>query len=339
MKYYPVVILYSDKFKLHKTENHIERVERLDVIWDAIKKNVTNERYINSDVCIVKEDIPYLIHDSGYVDEIKNLCSRINRTIYLDADTQISPKTYESALFAMNAVLQAVNTNKSLFCICLVRPPGHHVGRFGGAYGRTQGFCIFNNVVGGVIYARDKGQRPMIIDIDAHHGNGTQELLYEIDIPVIDIHQSPRTLYPGTGYIEEIGQGRGEGYQLNIPLEPLSGDDVFKVICDEIVDPVLLEYKPNIVFVSLGFDSHELEDISSLKFTEFSYVYLFKLILKYRVKVIAVLEGGYSRGLRTISDVINLPELSAPKTKSDKKCFEPIHRCKKIFSEYFSYII
>lgn len=219
-------------------------------------------------------------------------------------DTPVSEGTYKAAMHAAGAVVEACERGPSepgFRAFCLVRPPGHHAGVDGVALtALTRGFCVFNNVAIGTARLLDLGlKRVLLLDHDCHHGNGTQEILYgEGRVLKIDVHQDPRTLYPGTGFIHEIGEGRGEGYMVNVPLPPGSGDDAYGVVLEEIVLPLAEEFKPQLILVSAGFDPHKDEPITGLSLSAHGFSRLYDVMIGLADRfcggrVIAVLEGGY----------------------------------------------
>jgi len=177
---------------------------------------------------------------------------------------------------------------------CLNRPPGHHAER-----NKAMGFCLFNNIAVAAKKAQHEYdlQRIAIIDWDVHHGNGTQNALYEEDgVLFISIHQSPA--YPGSGYIEEKGKGAGEGYTVNIPLPGGSGDQEYLKAFKEIIIPVINEYKPQLIMVSAGQDAHENDPLAGMSLTEEGFYYMAVAIKELSEehsggKVLLCLEGGY----------------------------------------------
>ncbi len=238
----------------------------------------------------VDHSLPYVAHEREYVDFIRSLSGHTN----IDGDTYFSPGSYTAAIHAVSAAVHAAKTalREGVNFYVAVRPPGHHAGRRGRAMGApSQGFCLFNNAA---IAALAAGVRVAVIDVDVHHGNGTQEVLYDRDILYISVHQDPHTLYPGTGRVDEVGVGDGEGYNVNVPLPPYTGDDVYVEVIDEIIIPILKEYSPRLLVVSLGWDAHADDPLAELELTVNSYVYLSERLLSLGVPTIYVLEGGYS---------------------------------------------
>jgi acetoin utilization deacetylase AcuC-like enzyme len=157
------------------------------------------------------------------------------------------------------AVASAIWEGKAKRGFALTRPPGHHAMR-----GQGMGFCLLNNVAiaAEALIKNNNVERLAIVDLDLHHGNGTQEIFWNrSDVFYVSTHQSP--FYPGTGRLEDIGSGEGVGWTANFPLPPLSGDEAFLTIMDELILPLLDQKKPQIILVSYGFDSHWLDPLGS----------------------------------------------------------------------------
>lgn len=195
---------------------------------------------------------------------------------------------------------QAVMDKEVDKAFALIRPPGHHAHRV--VYG-DRGFCIVNVEAVALenIRANYQDMRVAIIDTDAHHGDGTEDIYYnDPDTLVISFHQDGRTLYPGTGSIEEFGGPAAYGYNINIPLPPETGEEGFLYILDHVVMPILDEFKPDLIINSAGQDNHYSDPLTNMNFTAKGYA-----ILNDRLNPdIAVLEGGYS--IETALPYINL---------------------------------
>ena len=178
--------------------------------------------------------------------------------------------------------------------MALVRPPGHHAGISHGG-----GFCYFNNVA--VAARKANMDRIAIVDIDVHQGDGTSEIFYNTDeVLYVSTHQ--RGIYPGTGKVEEVGKGDGEGFNLNIPLRAGSGDATFQLALDSVVIPVLQAYKPRAVLVSLGVDSHYMDPLASLLLSTSGYLEVLKRLTEMVKSTALILEGGYN--IEAVFDVI-----------------------------------
>jgi acetoin utilization deacetylase AcuC-like enzyme len=187
-------------------------------------------------------------------------------------------------------IADAVMTGKVANGFALVRPPGHHSMRV--SHG-NRGFCNINNEAILVDYLRQKYglKRIAIVDTDVHHGDGTQDIFWhDPEVLFISFHQDGRTLYPGTGFTDEIGGPLAQGYTLNVPLPPGTGDPGMHYVLDELVMPVLEEFKPEIIINSAGQDNHFSDPLANMNFTARGYAELNRRL----GPNIAVLEGGYS---------------------------------------------
>jgi acetoin utilization deacetylase AcuC-like enzyme len=211
----------------------------------------------------------------------------------LDDDTVISPGSAEAALRAAGAVVAAVDAAMAGACahaFCAVRPPGHHA-----TANAPMGFCLFNNVAVAAAHALRKHRlkRVAIVDFDAHHGNGTQDIFArEPKVLYVSSHQSP--LYPGTGPANECGVGN----IVNAPLPPGTGSRDFRQIWDGLLLPRLHDYRPQLVLVSAGFDAHRLDPLAQLELETEDYAWLGERLVQLarahaNNRLVSSLEGGY----------------------------------------------
>lgn len=230
------------------------------------------------------------IHDEELIDLIERIDDAGGGRI--DADTRMSRGSLEAARYAAGSVLTAAETLESgdeSTAYCVVRPPGHHATSH-----VAMGFCLFNSVAVAAAELSDAGQRIAIIDIDAHHGNGTQEIFYE-DPKVLyaSIHQSP--LYPGTGAVSERGRGAGAGTTLNIPVPPGATGDVALMALDEVIIPAIEHFAPDWIFISAGYDGHRADPITDLGYSAGDYADMVARLIGLGTtgRAIVVLEGGY----------------------------------------------
>ena len=189
----------------------------------------------------------------------------------LDPDTQTSPLSFEAAMMAAGGLIRLVESalaGEIESGLALVRPPGHHA-----EAGRSMGFCLFNNVAVAAAWALARGglERVLIADWDLHHGNGTQHSFEREDrVLYFSTHQYP--FYPGTGGVEEVGSGRGRGMTVNVPLNAGHGDEEFVQIFERILaNPVAREFRPGLILVSAGFDTHIKDPLGSQKVTPKGY--------------------------------------------------------------------
>ncbi|MEN2985402.1 MAG: histone deacetylase [Thermodesulfovibrionaceae bacterium] len=294
-----VAFIYDDVFLYHKTpDGHPESPQRLIAIVNTLKNSDLWQKLIHIKPRKAKEDEILLVHTLDYLNKIKNSPPR-----FLDPDTYLSENTYEVALYAVGAVLDAVDgiINKSFdSAFCAIRPPGHHA-----EADTAMGFCIFNNVAVGAAYAKTKGfKKIFIVDIDVHHGNGTQHI-FEDDCSVFyfSAHQFP--FYPGTGRDSEIGIGKGEGCTYNIPLKKGSGTKEYLMIFQDILPQKIREIKPDLILVSAGYDMHQDDPLSYINVTTEGVRSIVKSILRssYTPKIF-VLEGGYN--LNSLAECVKI---------------------------------
>ncbi|MHA1786016.1 MAG: histone deacetylase family protein [Candidatus Helarchaeota archaeon] len=348
-------IVYSDEYLKHETGTHVESKERLIATMKLL-----NERKIfdNENIELVEpekasvEDIK-LVHQQHYIERIEDKCKSGGG--WLDGDTTTSKDTYEVALYASGGVNKAarmIMKGDINNAICLVRPPGHHARE-----GNASGFCIFNNIA---ICARyllknfDSVKKVLIYDHDAHAGNGTSYTFFDqSEVLMFNFHQHPRTLYPGTCYLDEVGEGEGKGYNFNMTMAPGSGEKHYLKIMDEILHPLIQQYNPDFILVSAGFDSHKNDPITSLGFTVQGYGKIIKKLKTFAEEIcegrlLITLEGGYnldaiSQGiyneimsLSAIEDYIEDDEPHYSK-ELDEYTDKLIKETKDIFKEFWKF--
>jgi acetoin utilization deacetylase AcuC-like enzyme len=288
-----VAAVYSEEFLRHNPgPYHPEKPQRLEVIVEALKKSGVWQNLTLLQPRIADEEEVLLVHERSYLELLKQLCER---RVPLDTDTPTAPETYQLSLLAAGGTLVgAKEVLDGRSCFCLLRPPGHHASRDRGA-----GFCYLNNAAIAAAWARQRGvKRVLIFDLDAHCGDGTEEIFYsDPSVLYISFHQDPYTLYPGTGFTWQIGEGEGEGYTVNVPMPPGSGDAEYAAALQEIFEPLCAQYKPEMVIVSMGFDAHEDDPLTSLRLSSNSFGWLAEAVVR-KGPALFVLEGGYSlRGL------------------------------------------
>ncbi|MEM2918895.1 MAG: histone deacetylase [Candidatus Altiarchaeota archaeon] len=292
-------LIYHKDYLLHNaTLHHPERKERLIRTLEYFKEKGIFERIsiLTPDMATEKDLLR--VHTMRHVEFIKNFC--FSGGGFIDADTFANEKTYEIAKLAAGGVMLAANAvanEKFNNSFALVRPPGHHA-----CSDRAMGFCYFNNVAIAIRYLQEKFsiKKIFLVDWDVHAANGTMEIFYD-DPTVLNVslHQDPKNFYPGTGFIEQIGVGRGEGYTVNIPMQPNSGNSDYLYIFHEFILPLIDSFKPELIVISAGQDSHKDDPLGSIKLTEQAYGEMTSLLRKKAEqfcngKIFVELEGGYN---------------------------------------------
>ncbi len=230
------------------------------------------------------------VHDAELLASIRAIDSAGGGRV--DPDTAMNEASLEAALLAAGSVLTAVeelSAGKSEGAYCVVRPPGHHA-----TASRSMGFCLFNSVAVAAAHLADQGERVAIVDIDAHHGNGTQDIFYtDPRVLYASIHQSP--LYPGTGAAAELGEGDAIGTNINVPVPPGATGDIARSAIDDVIGPAIERFAPTWVFISAGYDGHRADPITELGYSSADMADLVGAIaaLGSDGRIVTVLEGGY----------------------------------------------
>jgi acetoin utilization deacetylase AcuC-like enzyme len=288
--------IYTDPRCLeHFAPGHPERPDRVRAAEDALRLFADGEPY--GWPAVNPADLPLItaVHSERQVRGIVELAKSGGG--WVDPDTFVIPASFPAALYAAGATLQAmadVLSGREPNAFVVVRPPGHHAMR-----DRSMGFCLFNNAAVAAEWAVREGgaQRVAILDIDVHHGNGTQDIFYDRpDILYYSTHQFP--FYPGSGRVEETGRHDGAGLTINVPLPAGSGDETYLDVTESILAPALRRFRPDVVLVSVGFDAHWADPLAQMRLTLEGYGAILARIRALTEelcggKCIFLLEGGY----------------------------------------------
>jgi acetoin utilization deacetylase AcuC-like enzyme len=308
-----VLLITSTRFEEHVTPpGHPERMERAHVFDATARQWRSRGVTIESPRPATRAELARVHTDA----HLEAMASTAGRAVMLDADTFTSPESYEVALLAAGAAVQAaehaIARRESAFA--LVRPPGHHAER-----DRAMGFCLFNNIAVAAAHALARGvERVAIVDIDVHHGNGTQWMFYDDPrVLYMSTHQFP--FYPGTGAASEVGTGAGTGFTFNVPLEAGATDADYDLVYRDAIVPVLRQFAPELVLVSAGFDAHESDPLASMRMTARGYGSIISRVAEAAPErvVALVAEGGYDLTAlascldAAIGAAIELPEVAA----------------------------
>jgi acetoin utilization deacetylase AcuC-like enzyme len=293
--------VYSDP----ASERHVNRLasveapQRFPAAIAGVEKAEREGASVEWRACsLPDEDVLARVHAPAYLDHLRELSAQ--GAGYLSLDTALNEHSWDSASLASGAAVAAVESALSgEAAFSIARPPGHHAGRATG-----MGFCLLNHaaVAAGHARSREVG-RIAILDWDVHHGNGTQDVFYEDgEVLYLSAHQSP--FYPGTGRIEEMGEGEGRGLTVNVPLPAGSGESAYAAAFAGVFLPVLRQFEPALIVVSAGYDAHRNDPLGGMALEDASFgrfaATLASLAREVEAAPLAlVLEGGYNLGALT----------------------------------------
>ena len=313
---HPLFIFKSNELRSHlQGLFHLESGKRLKAIDTVLMDASLAGKWtdVNGRSAITKELA--WVHTAEHISKIAATAGK--QMVSIDLDTQTTKESYAVACLAVGGIfnlLDAVMAVPGGRGFAAVRPPGHHA-----EPDKAMGFCLFNNTALGACYLKHiKGvKKIMVVDIDAHHGNGTQKTFFNTnEVLYISMHQFP--CYPGSGNFAEIGHGKGEGYSVNVPLDKGMGDREFVQVMDRLVHPLACAYEPEVILVSCGFDLYQNDLLAELKGTPEGYAMMTRLLCDIADKVCGgriafLMEGGYNLqgirdcGLKVIQELCGIP--------------------------------
>ncbi len=292
--------IFTDAFlKFDYGSTHPFKIFRLKLTFDLITAfrllSLQNSRYIEAKIAEDKELL--LFHDREYVEILKaaDVGIEIPNAYYYGlgpGDNPLFKGLYEWSKLVTGASLQALSLVESGEVDIAFNISGglHHA-----LPSRASGFCYINDIVIAIIAVLKSGGRVAYIDIDAHHGDGVQKAFYTTDkVLTISMHETGKTLFPGTGFEDEIGEGEGEGYSVNIPMPPFSDDELFLYAFNEIVPRLIKKFSPDIIFTQLGVDSFYSDPLTHLNYTNNGFCEAVKKMKEIAPRWVALGGGGYN---------------------------------------------
>jgi len=308
-------LVLDERFERHDTGVHPECPARLAAIRRALAESGLEQRCVRIEPRPIALNDLHRVHDPRYVQRIEAACRQGGHRLDADADTVISPESYETALLAAGSVCAAVDevmAGRIGNAFCAVRPPGHHAER-----DHSSGFCLFNNIALAAerLLQVHELERVFILDWDVHHCNGTQHTFEATPaVFVCSLHGHPRWLFPGTGYESEVGVGDGVGYTLNIPMPPRATGEHYREAFAERIGPAVNRCQPQFVLVSAGFDAHRRDPLAPLCLETNDFEWMTRWALDAarqhcQGRLVSVLEGGYDLTALAESVVTHLTQL------------------------------
>jgi acetoin utilization deacetylase AcuC-like enzyme len=291
-------ILFDNRLFRHVINTQTpENPERLRALYLRLEEKAYRDRFHRIEALPAEPKLIEQVHTPFYLEQVRTHADNSDPFSY-DCDTYLMPETLECARLAAGGCVQlaeAIVNGDVRRGIALVRPPGHHA-----EAGRGMGFCVLNNaaVTATWLQAHYGFTRILIFDFDVHHGNGTQEIFYERgDVLVVSFHQ--KDLFPFSGRADEVGEGRGRGFTLNVPVFPRYGDGEYTYLAGTVLRAVAEQYLPQIILVSAGFDGHQNDPISKTELSSnwFGTITTFLRRLADEVcdgRLLMLLEGGYN---------------------------------------------
>jgi len=322
-------LVYHDIFVEHMmSPRHPENPERLRSAMSSIETaGLLDDPKVN---LLTPKKAPldkvYSLHGKAYLEGVKAKSEKGGG--FFTGDTSVNSYTYDAALYAAGGGIETVDRimqgdSENAFVLC--RPPGHHA-----EYERAYGFCFINNVAVAAkhLFQEHDIERVMIVDYDAHHGNGTQRSFYSSrNVLYVGLHQDGRTLFPGSGFVNEIGTGDGEGYTVNLAMYPGAGDSSYARAFSQVIEPIAESYNPDFILVSVGYDGHFRDPLTHLGLTTSGFAMMNSRLKQLAIsqaegRIACFLEGGYNLEVMGMCSLNLLQELAGRDVTSFDDVYE-----------------
>lgn len=323
---------------------HPESPDRLRSAMEGIESTNLIEKGLVSlqEPQIPSLDLIYRLHDRDYVDGVRRK-SEMGGGFYT-LDTSVNSHSYGAALLAAGGAMMAVDrvmdsSAENAFLLC--RPPGHHAEKQ-----RAFGFCFINNIAVAALHILENHglNRVMIVDYDAHHGNGTQNAFYSDNrVLYVGLHQDGRTLFPGSGFPNETGEREGRGYNVNLAMYPGAGDWSYSQAFSRVIGPLAESFRPEFVLVSVGYDGHHNDPLTSLGLTSAGFASMNSKLTEMsrrhsRGRLVCMLEGGYNLDVMAMGATNLVQELSGSEVSSYTDSYEESDTSKKHTNSLIGYL-
>jgi acetoin utilization deacetylase AcuC-like enzyme len=310
-----VLLSTSSRFLEHDTgRGHPERPARLGAVLDGARRGELVDAVVPVEPRPATRDELMAVHPGGFLDALERFCTAGGGDI--DPDTTVVPASWDAALLAAGAGLDAADrlmAGEGEAAFCAVRPPGHHA-----TPTRAMGFCLLNNVAIVAATLAGRGERVLVLDWDAHHGNGTQDAFWSDGrVLYVSLHQYP--LYPGTGRLDDTGEAAGAGTTINVPLPAGATGDVYLAAMDDVVAPAAERFGATWLLVSAGYDAHRADPLTGLGLTSGDFADLTARATAFAPagRRIFFLEGGYDLDALADSTAATVAQLAGLEDRAE----------------------